>query len=178
MTDSRSILSIHTSWGVIYVALSGGKVAACDLPVVHHRATTKPLSVAKIDTSLVARTDGKAAAAAGAFVVAVLAGKTAKAPPVMMPDGTLLQQSVWSELRMIKRGQVITYGELAKRVGSPRAARAVGQACGANPIPLFIPCHRVLAASGGIGGFSGGLAWKEWLLDHEALPVPVAGRKS
>jgi O-6-methylguanine DNA methyltransferase len=178
MTDSRSILSIHTSWGIIYVALSGGKVAACDLPVVHHLSTAKPFSVVNIDTAQVAKPDAKAATMAAAFVVAVLSGKSAQPPPVLLPDGTPMQQSVWRELQSIKRGQVITYGELAKRVGKPRAARAVGQACGANPIPLFIPCHRVLAASGGIGGFSGGLAWKEWLLDHEALPVPVVGRKS
>ena len=83
------------------------------------------------------------------------------------PRGTAFQLRVWQELRRIPRGQTISYAELARRVGSPKACRAVGHANGANPIPLFIPCHRVIAADGGLGGYSSGLERKDWLLRHE-----------
>lgn len=170
-------MSIHTSWGVIYIALADRKVAACDLPVVHNAARMKKFSIGKIDTKQVAADDSKAAQTAAAFVIATLKGRTAKCPPLLFPEGTPMQEAVWRFLHAMKRGHVVSYGELARGIGRPRAARAIGQACGANPIPLFIPCHRVLAASGCIGGFSGGLAWKEMLLDLEAMPLPT-GRKT
>jgi O-6-methylguanine DNA methyltransferase len=69
----------------------------------------------------------------------------------------------------IPRGQVWTYGELARHIGHPRAARAVGQACRANPLPLFIPCHRVTGANNTLGGFSCGPAWKVLLLKLEQI---------
>lgn len=81
--------------------------------------------------------------------------------------GTPFQQSVWNELGKIPYGATITYRELAARVGRPRAARAVGQAVGANPIPILIPCHRVLPAGGDVGGFSAGTDWKVRLLALE-----------
>ncbi len=83
------------------------------------------------------------------------------------PQGTPFQRRVWQELRRIPRGQAISYKELAERVGSPKACRAVGQANAVNPIALIIPCHRVIAANGGLGGFSSGLDKKRWLLRHE-----------
>ena len=83
------------------------------------------------------------------------------------PRGTPFQLRVWQELRQIPRGQTISYGELARRVGNPKASRAVGQANAVNPIPLIIPCHRVIAADGSLGGYSSGLDRKRWLLSHE-----------
>jgi methylated-DNA-[protein]-cysteine S-methyltransferase len=83
------------------------------------------------------------------------------------PQGTPFQHRVWQELRRIPRGQAISYKELAARVGNPKASRAVGQANGHNPIPLIIPCHRVINADGGLGGYSSGLERKRWLLRHE-----------
>ncbi|MEJ2673035.1 MAG: methylated-DNA--[protein]-cysteine S-methyltransferase [Deltaproteobacteria bacterium] len=83
------------------------------------------------------------------------------------PQGTPFQRRVWQELRRIPRGQAISYMELAQRVGNPRASRAVGQANGRNPIPLIIPCHRVINANGGLGGYNSGLERKRWLLRHE-----------
>jgi len=74
-------------------------------------------------------------------------------------------------LRKIKPGSTRSYSELAGAVGKPQAARAVGGACGANPIPVLIPCHRVLAANRKIGGFSGGLEWKRRLLEREGVKV-------
>jgi len=83
------------------------------------------------------------------------------------PRGTPFQLRVWQELGRIPWGQTISYGELARRVGNPKAARAVGQANAVNPIPLITPCHRVIAANGGLGGYSSGLDRKRWLLYHE-----------
>lgn len=69
----------------------------------------------------------------------------------------------------IKLGRTQSYGEIAKAIGKPKAVRAVGGACGANPIPLLVPCHRVLAANKKIGGFSSGLDWKRKLLAREGI---------
>jgi len=87
----------------------------------------------------------------------------------MRLDGTALQAEVWAELSRIPWGETITYGELARRVGRPTSSRAVGQANGKNPIPIVVPCHRVVAGNG-IGGYSGGLAMKRALLAFEAIP--------
>lgn len=76
---------------------------------------------------------------------------------------------VLAEVEGIPWGETRSYGEVAIRVGSPGAARAVGQAMGANPLPIVIPCHRVIAAGGLIGGFGGGLGWKRWLLEREGV---------
>ena len=82
-------------------------------------------------------------------------------------DGTPFQRAVWHKLQEIPYGETISYGELARRVGKPNASRAVGSANGANRIPIVIPCHRVIAAGGKLGGFGGGLPTKEALLAHE-----------
>jgi methylated-DNA-[protein]-cysteine S-methyltransferase len=84
-------------------------------------------------------------------------------------EGSPFHLRVWQELRKIPPGKTVSYGELARRLGNPQAARAVGQACGANPIPIIVPCHRVIAASGALGGFSSGLEHKRWLLEHEKV---------
>jgi O-6-methylguanine DNA methyltransferase len=84
-------------------------------------------------------------------------------------QGTPFQFMVWSALRKIPLGKVATYGEIAIEIGRPRAARAVGQACGSNNVVLFVPCHRVVAAQGKLGGFGGGLKLKKALLQHEGF---------
>ncbi len=81
--------------------------------------------------------------------------------------GTVFQLLVWEELIKIPCGQTITYGELAERIGKPQAARAVGSALHANPIPILIPCHRVVGANGQLTGFAGGLDTKQALLELE-----------
>lgn len=81
--------------------------------------------------------------------------------------GTEFAMKVWKEMSAIPYGQVRTYGELAKAIGRPGAARAVGQACNRNPIPIIIPCHRVVGAGGELTGYAGGLALKERLLELE-----------
>jgi methylated-DNA-[protein]-cysteine S-methyltransferase len=84
-------------------------------------------------------------------------------------QGTPFQLRVWQELRQIPRGRAISYKELARRAGSPQASRAVGQANGRNPVPIIVPCHRVIAADGSLGGYSSGLERKRWLLEHEGV---------
>jgi methylated-DNA-[protein]-cysteine S-methyltransferase len=83
------------------------------------------------------------------------------------PTGTNFQRQVWAELRRIKPGQTIAYGDLARAIGSPRAVRAVGAANGANPIAIVVPCHRVIGSNGKLTGYGGGLDRKDWLLNHE-----------
>jgi len=85
----------------------------------------------------------------------------------LSPKGTEFQQSVWKQLREISYGQTISYSQLAKAIGRPKACRAVGSANGKNPIPIIIPCHRVIASNGGLGGYSSGLDIKQQLLTLE-----------
>ena len=91
----------------------------------------------------------------------------------LAPVGTVFQLAVWAALRSIPYGAVCSYGDVARAIGSPRAARAVGQANGANPIPIVIPCHRVIAGDRTIGGFSGGLGIKRHLLGVEGIAFPT-----
>ncbi len=96
----------------------------------------------------------------------------------LAPRGTAFQLAVWKALGDIPFGETITYGELARRVGRPAASRAVGQANGANPLPIVYPCHRVVAAGGKLGGYGGGLDTKRRLLALEGAgtwPVAVTG---
>ena len=90
----------------------------------------------------------------------------------LAPAGTGFQRRVWDALCDIPYGQTISYAELARRVDSPRACRAVGSANGSNPIALIIPCHRVIASNGTLGGYGGGLDRKRWLLELEGSALP------
>jgi len=87
--------------------------------------------------------------------------------PLDLSAGTAFQRQVWEALRRIPFGETRSYVEVARAVDRPRASRAVGQACGRNPLPLFIPCHRVISATGTLGGFSGGIQIKKALLALE-----------
>ena len=96
-----------------------------------------------------------------------LGKKISQFPQLTMALGTPFQQRVWQTLQKIPYGETRSYAWVAQQIGNPKAARAVGSACGKNPIPIFIPCHRVVATSGALGGFSCGLAWKKFLLKLE-----------
>ncbi len=87
--------------------------------------------------------------------------------PLDLSAGTAFQQSIWKAARAIRWGKTCTYGALAKRIGKPAALRAAGQALGANPIPILVPCHRILGANGTLTGFSAGMDWKAELLRLE-----------
>jgi methylated-DNA-[protein]-cysteine S-methyltransferase len=87
--------------------------------------------------------------------------------PLDLARGTPFERRVWEEARRIRYGTLASYGDLAARIGAPRAARAVGNALGVNPVPIVIPCHRVIHGDRSLGGFSSGLAWKRYLLGIE-----------
>jgi len=91
------------------------------------------------------------------------------AVPLDLSSGTAFQQQVWRALARVPWGRAVSYGGLAHTIRAPRAARAVGAACGANPVAIVVPCHRVLAAVGRLGGFSSGLARKRRLLRLEGI---------
>lgn len=84
-------------------------------------------------------------------------------------SGTDFQTSIWKALRKIKDGTTISYGELARRIGKPKAVRAAGLANGQNPISIVVPCHRVIGSNGSLTGYGGGLHRKQWLLAHEGV---------
>jgi methylated-DNA-[protein]-cysteine S-methyltransferase len=94
----------------------------------------------------------------------------------LAPEGPAFHQRVWRELCNIPYGETMSYGELARRIGSPNASRAVGRANGANPIPIVIPCHRVIGSNGKLTGYGGGLPRKEFLLalERRQMPLPLA----
>jgi len=101
-----------------------------------------------------------------------LAGKVVvDLPPLDLSAGTLFQTRVWGALRNIPPGTTMTYAQIAAAVSKPKAVRAVGGACGANPIPILIPCHRVLRTNGQLGGFTAGLKWKRILLEREGVVI-------
>jgi len=85
----------------------------------------------------------------------------------LAPIGTEFQQQAWTALRSIPFGETISYGEQARRLGDKNKSRAVGAANGRNPIPIVVPCHRVVGSNGHLTGFAGGLGVKAWLLEHE-----------
>ena len=105
---------------------------------------------------------------------AILNGNTPKTyPPLDLSSGTDFQRDVWALLQSIPMGGVEAYGELAYRLNKPKAARAVGGACRANPIPILIPCHRVVGTNGSLTGFSAGINWKIRLLRIEGVELPL-----
>ena len=98
---------------------------------------------------------------------AYFAGKLREFELALAPEGTSFQREVWSELQRIPYGETISYGEVARRIGNPKAVRAVGLANGSNPISIIIPCHRVIGSNGSLTGYGGGLPTKQALLALE-----------
>ncbi|GHJ11037.1 methylated-DNA--protein-cysteine methyltransferase [Micromonospora humidisoli] len=108
---------------------------------------------------------GRAVAELRAYFAGELTGFTV---PVEAPRGSEFERAVWREMTRIPYGETLTYGEVARRVGDPGAARAVGVACNRNPVPVIVPCHRIVGAGGKLVGFGGGLPRKVTLLELEA----------
>lgn len=108
----------------------------------------------------------------GAQLEAYFTGSLRSFDLPLRPVGTAFQREVWSTLAQIPYGQTWSYGDVARRIGKPQAVRAVGAANGRNPIPIVVPCHRVIGADGSLTGFGGGLPTKQFLLALEgALPA-------
>ncbi|MFT7382724.1 MAG: methylated-DNA-[protein]-cysteine S-methyltransferase [Urechidicola sp.] len=93
----------------------------------------------------------------------------------LCPTGTEFQVAVLQALRQIPYGATCSYGDVARAIGRPKAVRAVGAANGRNPLPIIIPCHRVIGSNGSLTGFGGGLPAKQWLLAHEGRQAGLAG---
>ncbi|MBI4657425.1 MAG: methylated-DNA--[protein]-cysteine S-methyltransferase [Verrucomicrobia bacterium] len=157
---------IKTQDGVFTAYFSSQGLVRLDFPNKRHSGRFRNGEWAKtrLGSLWVARTE--------AALEDVLSAETPKRlPPLDLSAGTRFQRTVWQALRRIPPKMTRSYSEVAKAIGRPKAARAVGQACGANPIPLIIPCHRVLAAHGALGGFSCGLELKRKLLRREGIKI-------
>ncbi len=111
--------------------------------------------------------DDAAFAALRAQLTGYFAGERLDFDLPLLAEGTGFQRKVWNALCEIPYGETISYGELARRIGQPSAARAVGLANGSNPLPIVVPCHRVIGADGSLSVFGGGIERKRWLLAHE-----------
>ena len=155
MPETPDTRILETTWGTISVDLVDGKVVRCTLPYVDEDSTV-PFAITKRGNDTVS-----------AFIAAALTGKIAKVPALGKLGGTVFQHQVWNAIAAVPAGQTMTYGELSQSIGKPSATRAAANACGQNPVPLFIPCHRIIGARGALGGFSAGLAWKRLIRSTE-----------
>lgn len=156
MVDPVETDEVLTSWGGILVRIVDNSTVECVLPDLRNGVPESPLSIHEPGHSSSAH-----------FICQLLSGKNVPVPPIGPLPGTVFQQKVWAAIRAIPYGETRSYGELAKTIGAPKSCRAVANACGKNPVPLFIPCHRVVGSNGTLGGFSSGLAWKRQLLSLE-----------
>jgi methylated-DNA-[protein]-cysteine S-methyltransferase len=149
--------SVRTGLGDFLAAFEAGELTALRLPGSWRRRKRPPALEAQ---------EGRAGKTLLREFARYLAGRPVRFTVPIAPQGTEFQRRVWKAMCAIPWGRTATYGRLAETAGSPGAARAAGSACGANPIALVQPCHRVVAASG-LGGFGAGLAWKRRLLRLE-----------
>jgi methylated-DNA-[protein]-cysteine S-methyltransferase len=158
-------LSILTDLGEFRASYSKAGLTELRFPSDNRASTVTPLAPASSRIQRWHRVTTQA-------VNQILMGRKPKAfPPFDLSAGTEFQQSVWLAMAKIPFGQTTSYGELADVIGKPKAVRAVGGACGANPIPVLVPCHRVLGANNKIGGFSSGLDRKRELLKRERITL-------
>ncbi len=134
----------------------------------------KKVSVEPMNGALDALKQGGVAHAHATQLMAMLSGTCAGYTLPISISGSPFQQRVWQEIRAIPHGQTISYTELAARAGNAKAVRAAASACGANPVPVAIPCHRVLRADGTLGGFAFGLPLKQRMLAFEASSARIA----
>ena len=155
--DGRT--SVETPWGTLRLAERGG--------VIVRLVFEEGFDPTGVDPDL---GGGRASALAGEVGRRIREGEDLEGIPFEV-SGTPFQDGVWRELTRIPRGEVVTYGELARRVGNPGAARAVGSACGANPVSLLVPCHRVSAADGSRGGYRWGAGRKAKILGSEGVDL-------
>ena len=162
--QSIAYTTFHSPLGCILLASTGRGLCSVkigDTP----EALVKTLAAEFSEADL--RQDGKALKTEKDQVLAFLSGDATLAKLPLDIRGTVFQQRVWTALRQIPRGETRTYKDLASAIGAPKAVRAVGSACGANPVALVIPCHRALRTDGGLGGYAWGLERKQKLLKIE-----------
>ena len=160
--------SLASPWGPMFLA--GTEAAICSCQFIGGKDVSSLLDqVQKKHYDALLHEDALPLAAAAADLNRYFSGEQGHLSHPLDLQGSPFQMEVWSALREIPPGSVATYGEIAVRIGRPGGARAVGQSCGRNPVVLFVPCHRVVAANGGLGGFGSGVSVKKALLDHEGV---------
>jgi len=157
MLNEPELRAILTTWGVIKLDIVRDGLVRCRLP---------RLQEIPKDTFAVLEAGSDVYSC---YVRQLLEGGTPALPPLGRLDGTAFQKKVWNGLLNIPRGETRSYRDIAEAIGNARSVRAVANACGRNPAPLFIPCHRVIRTDGSLGGFSSGPAWKRLLLAVEQL---------
>ena len=148
MHDNGGVFVIDSPIGPLGVSVSGGTVVGVRFGAAAGPALAHP-----------------AAEQLAAYFAGQLTDFTV---PVEMPGGSPFERAVWGEIAKIPYGEMVTYGAIATALGDPGAARAVGTACNRNPVPVIVPCHRVVGAGGKMVGFGGGLDRKRKLLELEA----------
>lgn len=156
-TGRRSTISLPTPIGRL-------DIVADDAAIVEIRFETDPRSD---DAVPVERGEHHVLDRAVEQLEEYFSGRRTEFDLPLAPGGTAFQQAAWAALRRIPYGETITYGQQAGLLGDKNKSRAVGAANGKNPIPIVVPCHRVVASNGHLTGFAGGLDTKAWLLDHE-----------
>ena len=159
---------LDTELGTLFVGGSDEGLHRVNF-LVGQRALPDEVHCLEADSGEPAECDPDAARPAIEALAAWFADPANEPDLPLAPRGTPFQQRVWERLREIPSGSTTSYGEIAFEIGRPGAARAVGGAVGRNPLSLIVPCHRVVAADGSIGGFASGLDRKRWLLAHEGV---------
>jgi methylated-DNA-[protein]-cysteine S-methyltransferase len=158
-----SIATLKTPIGVLQITASADSVLYIDLPGRHVVRLDDPA----LRSRWLSRTRTPALRAALAEVREYFAGQRRRFDVPVSPAGTEFQRRVWKAICDIPFGETASYSQLAEGLGGALRTRAVGAAAGANPIPIIIPCHRVVGADGSMTGYGGGLKMKVWLLQHE-----------
>jgi methylated-DNA-[protein]-cysteine S-methyltransferase len=157
-TTSTTITSMDSPIGELTITADGGVLTGVHMNEQRHTPKL-PAGCERDDAGL---------AHVVAQLEAYFAGELTDFDLPMEMRGTDFQRCVWAALCEIPYGETISYGELARWVGNPKASRAVGLANGRNPVAIVVPCHRVIGADGSLTGYGGGLERKVWLLEHEA----------
>lgn len=158
-----SAAALKTPVGVLYVAATADRVISIDLPRYH---ASRPFE-RWLRERLFSHSSTPVLRAALTQLREYFTGTRREFDVPLDPYGTEFQQRVWRVVASIPYGETVSYGDIAADLGAPQLARAVGAAVGANPIPIIIPCHRVIGADGSLTGYGGGLRMKIWLLRHE-----------
>ena len=160
-----AVATVKTPVGALRVTASADRLLSIELP---RQQATEPIEK-WLAGRLLSRRRTPALRQALTELRQYFAGKRRRFEVRSAPSGTEFQQHVWRLIAAIPYGETVTYGDIAAQVGGPHLARAVGAATGANPIPIIIPCHRVIGADGSMTGYGGGLRMKVWLLRHEGV---------
>ncbi|MBI3783463.1 MAG: methylated-DNA--[protein]-cysteine S-methyltransferase [Deltaproteobacteria bacterium] len=161
-----AVAALKTPIGELQIAASGDRILAVELP---RQQSGAPLFDEWLRGHLLAKTRPPALRQALLELREYFAGKRRRFTVALAPTGTEFQQRVWHAVAAIPFGKTTTYGAIAEQLGDKQRARAVGAAVGANPIPIFIPCHRVIGSNDDLTGYGGGLKRKIWLLRHEGV---------